>query len=338
MKSIKFCFIGHVDSGKSTFAGRLLNECKVFDDRIIKNIQQNTSNSQKWSSLLDNYGEESDKGKTMLHSIIEFSYGDTNYNLIDTPGHKTHIRSMIEGISYFDPNEVVGCLLISMSKGEFLAGWVNGQTKEDVILLRGVGIKNIIVLINKMDKINWDYKIYTEHVKIINDYLKKCKFTTIHFIPVSGYNGMGIIDYKMDGIIGTDWLSGHQPFLTTLNNIEPVLDDPIKLLEKFNVLVITLHVIKLDNKLITVGFKCIMHYEQKEYDIEVVKIAKCVKFIKQSQTHDICIKTDIDVKPSRFSSTIILRDGQSTIGFGKIKYVKHITKSKQIDQLSTKCD
>lgn len=313
----KFCFIGHVDVGKSTLAGHLYVQTGNMSDHELNKLQNECKNQkyQLWSRIFDIWEEEREKGKTHEFSVMPFKFQNKTYEMIDTPGHKTFIRALIAGISHFNPDEIVGCLLISASKGEFESGWGKGQTREDITLVRCIGIKHLIVVINKMDSVNWDKEIYDDIINKITPFIKQCNFESVHYLPISGYKGINLIN-----INGTpEWYSG-KSFIDTLDSIvlQTTTEELIKLSEWTHMLC-NIKILWTSN-LITCGYNCILHYGNAEYDIRIEKIEKKV-FLKNKDIAKVLITSD---KPIIRCNTrnIILRCSTNTVGFGKIIKVK----------------
>merc|ERR1712100_964826 len=110
--------------------------------------------------------------------------------MIDTPGHQGFIRSMIGGISR---DVDIAVLMVSVIDNEFNSSFDKGMLKEHLILAKAVGIKNLVVLINKMDTVDWNKDKYQEKVSIISKFLKFINWENNYFIPVSAFNGIGLI-------------------------------------------------------------------------------------------------------------------------------------------------
>lgn len=314
----RFCFIGHIDSGKSSTCGHLYAKCGALDEHTLDKLKHEFENkkNQLWASVLDIWEEERVKGKTHEFSSLPFTYKNKKYELIDTPGHKVFIRSLIEGLTYFDNGSVIGCLLISMAKGEFEAGWIKGQTKEDVIIARSVGIDHLIVLINKMDLVNWDQKLYDETVTKIQPFVKGCKFKTIIFIPISAYQGIGLVDT----INMPDWYTGPS-LIEAIDSIkiEKEIVEEIPL-EKWNSMIAEIRILWTPN-LIAPGFSCIMHYDNKEYEVTLERF-KNFKFLKEKDIAEVIIKSTLPMYKSRNVRKFLLRYNNNTIGFGKLLKLK----------------
>ena len=318
MTSKKFCFIGHVDSGKSTCAGHLYALCGGLTDHEINKLKADSEKNkyQLWSRVFDIWEEEREKGKTHEFSILKLKYRDNDYELIDTPGHKTYIRSLIEGLAYFDTNEVNGCLMISMAKGEFEAGWIKGQTKEDIILARSLGMQSLIILFNKMDTIGWDKELYNEVLNKIKPFIESCKFRNVFYIPISGYEGVGLIDKNNL----PQWYDG-ECFIDTLDKIQlnQIVVEEIKE-ETWNTILCDVKVLWVPH-IITIGFQCIMHFDGREYDVSVEKIKKN-KFLKEKMEDEFVLKSKQTIVKNKTTRKFLLRYNDNTIGFGRINKVK----------------
>lgn len=334
----KFCFIGNVDSGKSTTSGHLYALTGQLSEHELSKIKSETEKKyQMWSRVLDIYTEEREKGKTHEFNLLSLEYQGEQYELIDTPGHKIYIRSLIEGMSLFNPNEVIAILVVSAAKGEFEAGWNGGQTKEDIILARSIGIKNMIVLVNKMDTVNWMENNYNNIKNEIKPFIKNCKFDTFTFIPISGYDGIGLIDLENM----PSWYSENEAGFCLMDTIKSIvikenITNTIDVVEEykqpsFKKMQVIIKILQLPSKIATIGFNCILHYDGEEYDVvfddvELIKKVpdkKPIKFLKENDSGTIIIQTSIPINKKnattrKNTSNLIFRYGTITIGFGKI--------------------
>ena len=330
-KVVRFCLIGHVDSGKSTTAGHILKLCNIFSEHEIKQNKKECEDEklgyQLYSRLLDVNEEERVKGKTHEYSSINFTFkgidGCRNLELIDTPGHKLFIRELIKGLSYIDPEGVICCLLISAKEGEFQSGWVKGQTKEDIILARSLGIINLVILINKMDTIEWDQEKYDSIKKTIEPFLKFCAFADYSFSPVSSYQGIGLTSTKDM----PDWYIGKgKSLLETIIELKsPSGEQNQKIDQKIN----NKEWIKMKANIkvlwcpgiISSGYKCILHYSGDEYEVTLNKIIG-KNYIKAGEKCKCILESDKIIVNNYGSRKIILRSNENTIGFGTIEEVK----------------
>ena len=315
MESSKnFVAIGHVDTGKSTLCGHLLYKSNYINDHDFTKIKEQAKKDKMekwiWARILDIYEEEMSRGKTHEFNEISFNYNNKLYKMIDTPGHQGFIRSMISGISR---DIDIGVLLVSVIDNEFQSSFDKGMLKEHLILSKAIGIKNLIVLINKMDLINWDQDKYNEKKKIIDEFLTYINWDNKFFIPISAFSGIGLVD-KIDL---PNWYNGNS-FIDCLDNIEEKIDR-FDENEKFlsSKIVIRLNVINSLDSIISPGYSCIIHIDSNEYPITFKHILNDKKFIKSNMKSKCIIEFSEKILVSE-NMKFILRKDDFTIGFGKV--------------------
>jgi elongation factor 1-alpha len=196
---INLVVIGHVDSGKSTSTGHLIYKCGGIDKRTIEKFEKESTEkgkgSFKFAWVLDKLKAERERGITIDISLWKFSTEKYYFTIIDAPGHRDFIKNMITGTSQAD----VALLVISSAQGEFEAGISSeGQTREHGLLAFTLGVKQMIVLINKMDvdSVKWKEERYQEIKREVSDYLKKVGYNPekILFVPLSGWHGDNMLD------------------------------------------------------------------------------------------------------------------------------------------------
>ncbi|XP_018413802.1 PREDICTED: elongation factor 1-alpha [Nanorana parkeri] len=194
---LNIVIIGHVDSGKSTTTGHLIYKCGGFDPRSLEKLEaaagQIGKSSFKFAWILDKLKVERERGITIDISLWKFQTNRYTITIIDAPGHRDFIKNMITGTSQAD----VAVLVVSAATGEFEAGVSRkGQTREHALLAYTMGVKQLIVCVNKMDMTDPPYsqKRFDEVVRNVTVYLKKIGYNpaTIPFIPVSGWTGENI--------------------------------------------------------------------------------------------------------------------------------------------------
>jgi len=198
---VNLVVIGHVDSGKSTSTGHLIYKCGGIDKRTIEKFEKEAAEmgkgSFKYAWVLDKLKAERERGITIDIALWKFETKKYYFTIIDAPGHRDFIKNMITGTSQAD----VAILMIASPPGEFEAGYSkNGQTREHALLAFTLGVKHMIVCINKMDDktVNFGEARYKEIKEELSKFLLKVGYNTkddkIPFIPISGWNGDNMID------------------------------------------------------------------------------------------------------------------------------------------------
>jgi len=196
---VNLVVVGHVDSGKSTTTGHLIFKCGGIDKRTIEKFEKESSEmgkgSFKYAWILDKLKAERERGITIDIALWKFETKKYYFTIIDAPGHRDFIKNMITGTSQAD----VAILMIASGVGEFEAGYAKtGQTREHAMLAFTLGVKQMIVCINKMDdkSVNYSQARYTEIKTEVSKYLKKVGFNEkkIPFIPISGWNGDNMLE------------------------------------------------------------------------------------------------------------------------------------------------
>ena len=196
---INIVVIGHVDAGKSTTTGHLIYKCGGIDKRTIekfeKEAQEMGKGSFKYAWVLDKLKAERERGITIDIALWKFETPKYYITIIDAPGHRDFIKNMITGTSQAD----CAVLVIASPSGEFEAGISkNGQTREHALLAFTLGVKQMIVAINKMDEktVNFSEARYEEIKKETAAYIKKVGYNSdkVNFVPISGWNGDNMLE------------------------------------------------------------------------------------------------------------------------------------------------
>ncbi|XP_041043428.1 HBS1-like protein isoform X1 [Carcharodon carcharias] len=184
--------IGHVDAGKSTLMGHLLYLLGKVNKRIMHKYEQESKKAGKASFafawVLDETGEERERGVTMDVGMTKFETKTKVITLMDAPGHKDFIPNMITGAAQAD----VAILVVDASRGEFEAGFeAGGQTREHALLVRSLGVTQLAVAVNKMDQVNWQPERFKEISNKLGHFLKQAGFkdSDVAYIPTTGLNG-----------------------------------------------------------------------------------------------------------------------------------------------------
>merc|ERR1712168_99424 len=196
---INIVVIGHVDSGKSTSTGHMIYKCGGIDKRTIekfeKEAQEMGKGSFKYAWVLDKLKAERERGNTIDIALWKFETEKYYVTIIDAPGHRDFIKNMITGTSQAD----CAVLIVAAGVGEFEAGIAkNGQTREHALLAFTLGVKQLIVGINKMDNTEPKYSEarFQEIVKEVSNYVKKIGYNSksVAFVPISGWHGDNMIE------------------------------------------------------------------------------------------------------------------------------------------------
>ncbi|KAL7951627.1 translation release factor eRF3 [Trichoderma barbatum] len=209
---VNIIFIGHVDAGKSTLGGSILWTTGMVDERTMDKYKKEAKDlgRESWylSWVMDLTKEERTKGKTVEVGRGFFETEKRRYSILDAPGHKTYVPSMIGGASQAD----VGILVISARKGEYETGFERGgQTREHAMLAKTQGVNKLIVAINKMDDVTveWSEERYKECTTKLQQFLKGTGYnlkTDVYFIPVAAQMSMNIKDRLPAGV--APWWKG----------------------------------------------------------------------------------------------------------------------------------
>uniref|UniRef100_A0A2I4AI13 Elongation factor 1-alpha n=1 Tax=Austrofundulus limnaeus TaxID=52670 RepID=A0A2I4AI13_AUSLI len=241
---VNVVIIGHVDSGKSTTTGHLVYKCGGIDQRKLEKFEKAASqmgkSSFKFAWLLDKLKAERERGITIDISLLKFSTQKYSMTVIDAPGHRDFIKNMITGTSQAD----VALLVVSAAKGEYEAGVSrSGQTREHALLAYTLGVKQMIVCVNKMDLTEPPYSQnrYDEVVRGVKVFLKKIGYdiTTIPVVPISGWTGENMITptqkmpwYQGFKVRQRDGTASGKTLLEVLDSIQPpvrTINKPLRL-------------------------------------------------------------------------------------------------------------
>jgi len=218
---INLVVVGHVDAGKSTTTGHLIYKCGGIDKRTIEKFEKEAKemgkSSFKYAWVLDKLKAERERGITIDIALWKFETEKYYFTIIDAPGHRDFIKNMITGTSQAD----VAILVVASGTGEFEAGIAkNGQTREHALLAYTLGVKQMIVLVNKMDdkSVNWSEARFNEIKNEVSNFVKKIGYNpeTIPFVPISGWLG----DNMLEKSTNLPWFKG-PTLLEALDNITP---------------------------------------------------------------------------------------------------------------------
>ncbi|DAZ96032.1 TPA: hypothetical protein N0F65_000027 [Lagenidium giganteum] len=190
--------IGHVDAGKSTTTGHLLYDCGGVSTRQLEKIECDARDlgkeGSKYAWVMDNLRAERERGITIDIALVRLESVNYSFTVIDAPGHRDFIKNMITGTSQAD----CAILVVAAGVGEFEAGMTkDGQTREHALLAFTLGVKQLVVAINKMDDDSVQFS-EARYERIKTDmlaYLEKVGYdpTTVPCVPISGWQGDNLV-------------------------------------------------------------------------------------------------------------------------------------------------
>lgn len=205
--SVAVC--GHVDSGKSTTTGRLIFELGGINEREMQKLRDEAKalgkDSFAFAFYMDRCKEERERGVTIQCTTKEFFTDNYHYTIVDAPGHRDYIKNFVTGSSQVD----VGLLMVpadgnfttAIARGDHSAGEIQGQTRQHARLLNLLGVKQLIIGVNKMDSDTAGYK--QERFEEVRDEMinmlvgvgwkKEFVVNSVPIIPISGWQGDNLI-------------------------------------------------------------------------------------------------------------------------------------------------
>ena len=219
-EQLKIVIVGHVDHGKSTFVGRLLNDTGSLPEGKFEQLQAVASRRGvpfEWANLMDALQAERDQNITIDTAQIWFRSPKRQYVIIDAPGHKEFLKNMVTGAA----NAEAALLLIDAHEG------VQEQSRRHGYLLKLLGIEQIAVLVNKMDLENYAEARFRRIEAEFRVFLKSLGVEPKCFIPMSAKNGDNIASRSAN----MPWWRG-QTALETLDEFrlaEPPTSQPLRL-------------------------------------------------------------------------------------------------------------
>ncbi len=213
---LRFLTCGNVDDGKSTLIGRLLHDSKmIYEDQLAAvqadSVKSGTTGAGKidLALLVDGLQAEREQGITIDVAYRYFSTSTRKFIIADTPGHEQYTRNMATGASTCD----LAIILIDARYG------VQTQTKRHSFIASLLGIKHIIVAINKMDLVDYSETVFNKIKQDYLDFTKSLDLHDIHFIPMSALDGDNVVNASDN----MPWFTG-KPMMELLNSIEIMSD------------------------------------------------------------------------------------------------------------------
>ena len=179
--NINVVIVGHVDHGKSTLIGRLLYDSESIKEGRVKEIQKLAEEYKKrfeFAYFLDAFEDELREERTIDTTGVIFK-SKNYYTITDVPGHKEFIKNMLTGASHAD----VAVLVVSCSQG------IEEQTRRHAFLINMLGIKKLIVAVNKMDEVGYKKERFQEIQEKMEKLLSSFGYSHLPFIPISAMEG-----------------------------------------------------------------------------------------------------------------------------------------------------
>ena len=298
--------IGNANAGKSSLIGSLLVNSDCIDKRIIIKIRERAKQvKSKWlTHFTDITKEEQHSCKTLSMNKVKLEYNNRLLYFIDVPGQSKLVAEMCKGTAMGD----LALLVISAHKGDYEASLK--QTIEHTLIARGMGIRSLLIAINKMDSCGWDSKIYNAIVTDFTKQIKHFRFENIEFIPISATNGQNIYNkYDIDFV--------KTSLIDVIDRIN-IAPQQVSLIKPIDNKIHGIFVFNQPIPIITSGFKCILHSKDTEYDIIVIEIPK-YRFLSNTNTRAKQIKMILKINTDDcINQFVILRKNDSTISIGKL--------------------
>ena len=208
---LRFLTCGSVDDGKSTLIGRLLHDSKmIYEDQlaaITKDSKKSGTTGEKvdLALLVDGLQSEREQGITIDVAYRYFSTDKRKFIIADTPGHEQYTRNMVTGASTCD----LAIILVDAREG------VKTQTKRHSFLASLLGIKHVIVAVNKMDLMEYSEAVYANIKAQYAEFAQQLNIDDIQFIPLSALEGDNVVNLSSQ----TPWYTG-PTLMSLLENIE----------------------------------------------------------------------------------------------------------------------
>src|SRR5881398_2384826 len=184
-EELKIVIVGHVDHGKSTFVGRLFHDTGSLPEGKLAQLQKVAESRGvpfEWANLMDALQSERDQNITIDTAQIWFHTAKRQYVIIDAPGHKEFLKNMVTGAA----NAEAALLVIDAAEG------VQEQSRRHGYLLNLLGIRQIAMLVNKMDLENYSQERFEQIEKEFRGFLKSIGVAPRIFIPMAAKHGDNI--------------------------------------------------------------------------------------------------------------------------------------------------
>src|SRR5438874_1902676 len=218
---LKIVFVGHVDHGKSTLIGRLLHDTNSLPEGKLAQVEQACAAEGmefEFAFLLDALLEEQEQNITIDTTQIPFRTQRRDYVIIDAPGHKEFLKNMITGAASAD----AALLLIDAHEG------VQEQSRRHGYMLHLLGIRQVIVLVNKMDLVGYKQDVFDAIESQYRAFLKQLGVEPKRFIPIAAKHGDNIVQHSAN----TPWYK-QAPVVESIDSLFEIPPPPTHLPLRF---------------------------------------------------------------------------------------------------------
>jgi len=208
LDTLSFVIVGHVDHGKSTLIGRLLYDTDSLPPDKIEEVEKASAEAGRateFAYLLDHLEEERKQGITIDTTQVFFKTSKRRYVIIDAPGHVEFVKNMITGASQAE----AAVLIIDVAEG------VREQTKRHSYMLSLLGLNQVVVVLNKMDLVDFSKECFNTIKKDIQEFLKSLNIESSIYIPISAIRGDNIANRSEN----MSWYKG-PTFLESLDTLQ----------------------------------------------------------------------------------------------------------------------
>ncbi|KAK1264329.1 Elongation factor 1-alpha 1 [Acorus gramineus] len=228
---LNLAIVGHVDSGKSTLSGRLLQLLGRISSKEMHKYERDAKEKGKGSFayawVMDESSEERERGITMTVAVAHFKSKRYRVVVLDSPGHKDFVPNMISGTTQAD----AAILVVDASVGAFEAGMDGngvGQTREHAQLIRSFGVDQIIIAVNKMEVVDYSRERF-DLIKVqLGSFLHSCGFkeSLVSWVPISCMKNQNLVTVASDVLLSS-WYHGPS-LLEAIDSLQPPVRDITK--------------------------------------------------------------------------------------------------------------
>ena len=185
-EQMNIVIVGHVDHGKSTVIGRLLADTNSLPEGKLDSIKalcKRTAKPFEYAFLLDALKDEQSQGITIDIARCFFKSEKRDYIILDAPGHIEFLKNMVTGAAHAE----AALLVIDAAEG------IQENSKRHGFMISMLGIKQVSILVNKMDLVNYSERVFDSIKREYTDFLRQINVKPVSFIPISAFHGDNMI-------------------------------------------------------------------------------------------------------------------------------------------------